>query len=331
VGSFAEGILTATRRAADVVGRLLTFARRSQESRAAVDLHQLASEVADLLAHSLPGGISVKVELKATTPIVLGDASLLQSALLNLGLNARDAILAKSSVGVITLSSHQLAADSRVDGRDGVVVLQVTDNGAGMTEEVHSRLFQPFFTTKAEGTGMGLAVSYGTIRAHGGVIEVESEAGQGTTVRVLLPRHLARQSSARLRLEESVAGRFRARVLLVESEPTLADAARRLLSHLGCQVVHVTDGDAALQTFRGASSSFDVLILDATTGRTDGTRLIDAVRALAPALPVVVSSDPADVDAVQHLVAERQARYLPRPYRLGELSRVLGDGLRRAD
>jgi len=330
VVSFAEGIITATRRASDVVGRLLAFARRHQEMREPVELHGLVREVGELLSHSVPNGVSVKLELGARSPEVLGDASLLQSALLNLGLNARDAILAGTGRGTIVLRSRDVADTPRVEGQDGAVAVEVCDDGVGMSEDVLSRLFQPFFTTKSEGTGMGLAVSYGTVRAHGGVIEVESTQGKGSVLRVLLPRYGSREQTGRVRLDAASGSmkRIQARVLLVESEPTVADSARRLLSHLGCQVVHVMDGDAALQTHRRAAAAFDFVLLDTSTGRVEGTRLIEGLRGTSPGLPVAVSADPTELEVIRHLVAEHGALFVPRPYRLGELSRVLVDGLK---
>jgi len=188
-----DRILVAARRAADLTGQLLAFARRGKYESAAVDVHELVEEVVSLLRHSVDKRISIEQNLAAQPSYTLGDATQLQNAILNLAINARDAMPVGGTL-TITTRLYDLDDDDEHSSPEGVppgryVQLEVADTGTGMDDDTRRRIFEPFFTTKpkGKGTGMGLAAVYGTVKSHGGTIGVSSEPGRGSVFRILLP------------------------------------------------------------------------------------------------------------------------------------------------
>lgn len=190
---FAEGIVTAARRSADLTQSLLAFSRRGKRRSEQVDVHALIGEVVMLLVHTIDKRIVVKPDFRASSPTVQGDPAQLQNALLNLALNARDAMVGG---GELTLSTDDLVLDEEgcasfdQELRPGrYLFVSVSDTGMGMSEATRKRIFEPFFTTKGgHGLGLGLPAVYGSVRSHGGAITVNSEVGQGTTFQIYLPQ-----------------------------------------------------------------------------------------------------------------------------------------------
>ncbi|MDA3963748.1 MAG: transporter substrate-binding domain-containing protein [Planctomycetota bacterium] len=193
VRSSAGNIAEACRTAGDLVRQLLRFARRAVDEREPVDLHAMLEQTCDLLARSLGSGVEIQREMAATKPVVLGDASLLQAAVMNLATNARDAMNAQGCLRVTTHDTDLPADAARLihpDLKAGrYCELRVIDTGGGMDDDTMQHIFEPFFTTKeaGKGTGLGLAMVYGTVREHGGAIVCESQPGVGTTFRAWLP------------------------------------------------------------------------------------------------------------------------------------------------
>jgi PAS domain S-box-containing protein len=281
VRKFADGILSCTGHAAELTSKLLAFARKSPKRSVPLDLHELIGEVAGLLKRSIDRQIDLKLELGAKNYVVLGDLSLLQNALLNLGLNARDAmphggqlvfrtaqdvVDDHSAWGAVPTALHALAAGTYLR-------IEVADEGVGMDESTARRVFEPFFTTKEQGNGMGLAAVYGTVQDHGGAIEIVSRPGKGTTCRIWLPTHeeAARPSQLPPPSEASELG---LRVLLVEDESELARATGAMLKHFGCLVNHCSDGQAALEAFARQPDSVDLVMMDLIMPRMNGVETL---------------------------------------------------------
>jgi PAS domain S-box-containing protein len=327
VRRYADGILTAASRAKSSTARLLTFARRAPQARGPVDLHALTREVVDLLRRSLGPQVQVLTDLRAQRPTTPGDAAQLQSALLNLALNARDAM---PLGGQLTFCTRDVEiSPGAPSGEAGglppgaYVELVVADTGHGMDAATRARIFEPFFTTRATGTGIGLPAVSAAVEAHGGRIAVESAPGKGSVFRLWFP---AQPWAAEAPGEEAARGAIRLpglRVLMAEDDPVAADATREMLESLGCRVTAVADGRAAVERYGADPGGFDVILLDLLMPRLGGAEaLLEILRVRPEAVVVLMSGfDPqADVD---RLLRSGAAAFLRKPFHSADLAAVL--------
>ncbi len=325
-------ILTAGQRAAELTRQLLVFSRRQPPADRVVDLHEVVRETSILLNHSLDRRIELDIRLEAARSHVRGDQARLGSALMNLAINARDAM---PEGGMLTVRTANLRGEEGdLAGRD-LVELTVADTGAGMSAEVRERVFEPFFSTKdvGQGTGLGMSVVYGAIRDLGGTIDVRSEVDHGTRFRILLPVAAApgeEGPSPRPRPAEGLRGR---RVLLVEDEPDLRGLAGRVLTRYGCEVETAADGVEAEAVMRsGDPDRFDAVVLDLVMPRRDGPATFAVLRELAPGLPVLVCSGYDASLQAANLLEQPATAYLTKPYDRHALAAALlgllqdGDG-----
>jgi PAS domain S-box-containing protein len=284
-------IQTAVRRARDLVRQILAFSSRAEEELRPVRFPPLIDETLKLLRQALPSSVEIRAKLQRDVPPVLGTPSYLQQVLLNLCTNAAHAMRdipgrLDVELFVDTDGAQALAAA----GSDGAtVVLRVGDTGTGMPPEVLERVFEPYFTTKpkGEGTGLGLAVVHGIVRTLGGVIDVESKSGTGTTFTVRFPACAERRLSVPPPSRDLPRGRGQ-RVLCVDDEPTIAEAHRRIADSLGYRAEAVTDPSRALERLREAPDGFDLVFTDQSMPGMTGVALSEALRRVRPDLPVVV-------------------------------------------
>ena len=307
-----DTILHAGQRGRDLVKALTDFARKGLEEIASVDLNELLRKEVELLRRTTLRKIQVVLDLDEDLPEVQGAASELGSAIMNLSVNALDAM---PEGGVLTLRSRRL--------RNGWVELAVVDSGQGMTPEVLAKALEPFFTTKpkGKGTGLGLSRVYGTVKAHGGTMELQSRPGQGTTVILRLPGCTAAPSAGSPGAAEERAARA-LRVLLVDDEQIILDTITPALRALGHDVAAVASGEAALACLE-ADGAFGAVILDQNMPGLTGLQTIQRLRAGRPALPVILSTgflDPATEAALNDLPA---VWILRKPYTTAELQRML--------
>jgi hypothetical protein len=276
VRSDINQILLAVERGAELAFRLLAFAGREVFQPRALNVKSVIDEVAALLERSLGEHVELKINVAPDTWSILFDPGLLEQVLLNLAVNARYAL---ADGGVLTIDAQNIPGK---DPGANHVRIRVTDNGVGMSAETLHRVFEPFFTTKplGEGTGMGLASSYGLITRAGGTIDIQSEPGQGTEVTILLP------SGDEAVGEGQVATTYNAdhtnhgeTVLLVEDDEVLREAIRRMLAKSGFQVFPCADGAEALHLLRRTPTRFDVLLTDVVMPKMLGPELAQRVRA----------------------------------------------------
>jgi len=331
VAADVDRIRTAGQRAAELTRQLLVFSRRQPPSTRAVDLHEVIHETTVLLGHSLDRRIELDIRLEAARAHVLGDQARLGSALMNLAINARDAMPAGGSLTVRTRNVRGEEGD--LAGRD-LVELTVTDTGEGMSADVRERIFEPFFSTKdvGRGTGLGMSVVYGAIRDLGGTIDVWSEPQAGTSFRILLPVCEAQPGAQGGGGQPATAALRGRRILLVEDEPDLRGLARRVLERYGCEVEAAGDGLEAEAVVRsGAVDRFDAVILDLVMPRRDGPATFGVLRSLDPGVPVLVCSGyDASLQAAGLLEQPRTA-YLTKPYDRHDLAAALLGLLRDGD
>ena len=287
-----EQIFKASMRGKDLVRQILTFSRKTEHEREPLPLAPLVKETFDLLPASLPTTVDMVLNVKISADIVLADATQMQQVLMNLCNNAADAMReagGRLEIGLVDTLFTEDVPSPGSDMQPGTyVTLTVSDTGSGMDEAVQKRIFEPFFTTKekGQGTGLGLAVVYGIVKAHQGTITVSSEPGLGSTFTVYLPRYTSGDKT------EPVAGRSvpggTERILFVDDEEALVELTGGLLHGLGYQVVGTTDSLDALQTFSERPDAFDLVITDQTMPRMTGAVLAQKLKEIRPDIPVIL-------------------------------------------
>ena len=307
---------TAARRAVDLTHQLLAFASSSQRRNHPTDVARLVDDATRLLRRTLHRAIDIRSH-SVEELVVIGDSSQLLQVLMNLCINAGDAM---PNGGVLEIRTAARTIDGPVAGTPTLeygdyVVLTVSDHGVGMTPETQARVFEPFFTTKprGKGTGLGLATAYAIVRDHGGHIHVQSELGRGSVFEVYLPRAAYAESSPR-RLTEDHVPPARGVVLLADDEPLVRRVARRVLRHAGMEVIEAVDGEDAVARMREHRDRVDVVLLDLDMPRMSGEMAFPRLKALSPGVKVVISSGYVDRDREETLRAAGVDDILHKPY-----------------
>jgi CheY-like chemotaxis protein len=308
-----DTILRAGNRGRDMVKGLTNFARKDLRSAEPVDLNQVVREEASLLEHTLRQKIGLRVELASGLPRVLGEPGNIGSALMNLCVNAVDAM---EGGGTLTLRTRSLDPDW--------VELQVEDTGDGMPADVLARALEPFYTTKpmGKGTGLGLAMVHGTVKSHGGTLELQSTPGQGTRIVMRLPA-LQPEAAAPGGASAGAPGRARSlRILLVDDDELIRATVPSLLKHLGHEAVSVASGPEALAAL-AEGLQVDVVLLDLNMPGMNGEITYRRLRPLHPGLPVLMASGFLEPETEALLKGDPKAAFLAKPYLMEELDQKL--------
>jgi CheY-like chemotaxis protein len=313
-----ETILQQSERAARIVRNLLTFARKRHTTRTMVDLNAVVRETLALRAYDQRvSNISTLEALASGLPLVFADPHQIQQVLLNLIINAEQAMLASHGRGTLIVRTwHDLDRDA--------AILEVSDDGPGVPDDVQTKIFDPFFTTKevGKGTGLGLTVAYAIVQEHGGDIRISSEPGKGATFTVEVPAGVGALKTRDDSLEQPPAVAVGSMALVVEDEQALAAAVGEALADAGFSVDRAGDGEDALARVR--ARAYDVIICDLKMPRVDGMAFYRTVTAEAPALAhriIFMTGDVAGTDA-ERFLEESGCRWLAKPFRLSELLRV---------
>ncbi len=324
-------IRVAAQRASDLTQQLMAYAGGDSVEREPLDLNDLIAEMGGLLEASVGKGVTLRLDLDPTLPAIKADAGRIRQVVMNLIVNASEAIGART--GTIHLRTDVAAGDDvlatpagKTAPRAGWVRLRVEDSGDGIDEETRKRIFEPFFTTKFAGRGLGLAAVRGIAQTHGGAIEVESTPKQGTTFTLLLPGTSQRPKS---RTEESSEFELldRGTVLVVDDEAEVLEVLVDMLQTLGFDVVSASSGEAALHEMQRHAADVTCAVLDHTMPGMSGAELTEQLRARHPELPILMVSGWREESTATDDASSRPDEFLQKPFtqdKLGEtLERVL--------
>ncbi|MEK9135550.1 MAG: ATP-binding protein, partial [Bacteroidota bacterium] len=314
---------SAVSRGADVARRLLSFSRHDEVHLVPMSLSEVTKELVKVLEHSIEKTIIIKAEVPTDLPPIEGDYGQLYQMLLNLSVNARDAIIDPSSgsqVGTITIGAGTVEGTSlrsRLhDATDDTYVhLTVTDTGIGMSDEVREKVFQPFFTTKpvGKGTGLGLSVVYTIVKGHRGFINLESEPGKGTTFHVYLPAITTKLHASTPTIDESTLGGNET-ILVVEDEEAVVSLLEEFLASYGYTVITASNGVEGIQMFVQHRDEIDVIITDLGLPRLSGYDMFMRIRELDPTARVILASGYLDAELKRSLLDAGARRFIAKPF-----------------
>ncbi|NLF32752.1 MAG: response regulator [Planctomycetes bacterium] len=323
------------RRAGELTQQLLAFSRKAKKNAVPTDMNTVVRQTAGILSHTLGPSIELELDLSDVPVVVKGDAAQLQNAVLNLAVNARDAM---PSGGCLRLATSRVVVDEALCQQQGLALktgphvrITVTDTGVGMSQEVRDRIFEPFFTTKGvgKGTGLGLAAVYGTVKDHLGACSVQSEIGKGTVFDVYLPQS-SEAVAAGPADEAAAAEHGHGRVLLVDDEEIIRATAGSMLEQLGYEVTVAENGRQAADVFARsmeASRPFDLVILDLIMPVMKGSEAFGEIRRADPQAKVLLASGFSVGSDVEELLAAGALGFIQKPYRFSTLATAVAEAI----
>jgi len=325
VARYIDAAMTSANRAAALTHRLLAFARRQPLIPKSVDANQLVVSLEDLLRRTIGETIDLAIVASDDLWNTLCDPNQLESALLNLAINARDAMPDGGKLTIATANARLdgVTADTPALAPGDYICITVTDTGTGMSAEVAARAFDPFFTTKpiGQGTGLGLSMIYGFARQSNGHVTIESKLGQGTSIRLYLPRHhgdiAAARASAVRAAEHAATGET---VLVVEDEPVVRGVILEMLGEQGYRTLEAVDGPSGLRILR-AHERIDLLVTDVGLPGMNGRQLADQARETRPELKILFITGYAESAAMADGFLQPGMEMITKPFDLGNLSR----------
>ncbi len=329
-----EQIVLSARRAADLTRQLLAYSGKGRFIVEPVQLALVVEEMSHLLEVSIAKKCTLRFHFTPDIPAIQADVTQLRQVIMNLILNASEAIGEQN--GVISITTGAMYCDRDYlaqtyfdqDLPDGIYVyLEVSDTGIGMPQDVHAKIFDPFFTTKLTGRGLGLAAVLGIVRGHGGAIKVYSEPGRGTTFKVLFPGVHQSDEMPQRPLQTGESWKGQGTVLVVDDEEAVRTIAQRMLERMGFIVYTATDGYDGVTLFQAHADEIHLVLLDMTMPRMDGEEVFRELRRLRPEVLVVLTSGYNEQDAINRFSGKGLAGFIQKPYQYEELRTMLHDVL----
>jgi two-component system, cell cycle sensor histidine kinase and response regulator CckA len=328
-----KSILVAATQASELINLLLAYAGSGQGFKESLDLGKIVNEVIAILGMDTRQSVPLQVELEDGLPSIYADSAQIRQLLLNLLTNGIDAV--GKEFGLVNFRARELLPGDELfdelyspDARSSdqkYIVLDVEDNGCGMTGEIQQRIFEPFFSTKESGHGLGLAAVHGIVKGHCGALRVNSVEGQGTCIRVALPSvksdvSVVEQVDSEVDIDLEPG---RKRVLVIDDQEFVRDLAEQALAHLGFVVICASGGLEGIRMFEAASQDIDLVLLDMTMPDLGGEEVLKRLLELRPEISVVLSTGYLEQDALKRISMERLAGVLPKPYNLQQLEKVI--------
>ncbi|MHC4874225.1 MAG: hybrid sensor histidine kinase/response regulator, partial [Planctomycetota bacterium] len=328
---YIEFIIKAANHAAALTEKLLAFARKQHIASSTIDIHEPLNESIALLKSTIDRIVKVEVSLNADLTEVIGDPSQLQSAFLNLGINASHAM---PDGGIIYIDSRNVDLDrnyckaSEFDIYPGTYIeVEIKDTGEGIPSEDLKHIFEPFFTTKkqGEGTGLGLAAVYGTVQQHKGMIEVRSVAHEGTSFHLLFPIGKAVQNEILPVTPTTIHGT--GCILVIDDEEIMRFLCKEILQELGYKVLSAENGKIGVEVFEDNIDKVDLVILDMIMPEMNGRDCFNALKKIKPDLPIIISSGFSREEDIDDIKATENVPFIKKPYSLAALSQLLKSSL----
>jgi two-component system, cell cycle sensor histidine kinase and response regulator CckA len=328
-----HGIETAARRAAELCRQMLAYTGKASFASEALEVGDLIDEMAHLLKTSISKKAILNLHCERGLPPILADPSQIRQILLNLILNASDAIGDRSGVISITVGATRCDTDylstTELTGdlKPGMYIhIEVSDTGCGMSAETRSHIFEPFFSTKFAGRGLGLAAALGIVKAHRGAMKIYSEVGKGTTFKLLFPA-LEVAENAPAEASEPQTWHGSGTILLADDEESLRALGAEMLESLGFAVLTAEDGRQALELFKQRSAEITLVILDLTMPHMDGVETFRALRQLNPGIKIILASGYTQEDVASRFAGKGLSGVLQKPFSIDKLTRLLAAAL----
>lgn len=330
-----ETIQTAAKRSAELTSQLLAFARKGKYENTPLNVHQIINDVIALLERSIDKRIIIKNDLQATPSTTIGDYGQLSNAILNIALNARDAM--ENQPGIITISSkipdsktiNFLKKEQSLPG-EKYLEINVSDTGKGMDEKTQERIFEPFFTTKgrSKGTGLGLSAAYGTILNHDGVITVKSTVNKGTTFNIFLPQYTAKgtitSDTAEIKRETGVGN-----IMIVDDEEYILEVVSEMLEDLGYTPHPCQGGQQAINLFKKNWREIDLVVLDLIMPDMTGEETFAELKQIDPNVKILISSGYSKTETINNLIKQGAVGSIPKPFEVTPFSTAIKEALKK--
>jgi signal transduction histidine kinase/ActR/RegA family two-component response regulator len=327
---FLDEAVTGARRAAELTQQMLAYSGKGTLVVGPVQLSALVTDITRLLEVSISKKCVLRYNLMENLPTCRGDATQLRQVIMNLIINASDAIGERSGVialttGVAWCDSAYLAENFVDDNLpEGLYVhLEVADTGSGMSHETRQRIFDPFFTTKFTGRGLGLAAVLGIVRGHNGAIRVYSELGRGTTFKMLLPAEQQLEQQSTLSTPDTAMWRGAGSVLVVDDEESIRGLTRHMLTQMGFDVATASDGREAVELFRQMQDINPLVLLDLTMPHLDGAAAFTQLKRIRPDVRVILMSGYNEHSIAEQFAGKGPLGFIQKPFRLSELRQLV--------
>ncbi|MDQ7003992.1 MAG: response regulator [Ghiorsea sp.] len=330
VHDYIEHITQASQKAADLCKQMLAYSGKGKFIIKPVLLSEVVEDMSQLLQVTLAKNIVLRLNLSQQTPAVDADITQMQQIIMNLVINASEAIAENS--GAISISTGVMRVDTQylfstfVDENleEGqYVYLEVSDTGCGMSPEVQKKIFEPFFTTKFTGRGLGMAAILGIVRGHGGAIKTYSEEGKGSSFKVLLP--CSKHTPISLKPQHKPQPHWHGCVLVVDDEETIREVASSMLKDMGLKSLTAADGIEGIEVFQQQHQNISVVLLDMTMPRMGGEDAFTEFCRIDPNVKVILSSGYNEQDATNRFAGKGLAGFLQKPYTPQHLSEKLAN------
>jgi PAS domain S-box-containing protein len=322
----------AAQRAAELCRQMLAYAGKAHFVQTMFDLGELVDEMVHMLKSSLPQNVVIKLDSPCDMPLISGDASQIRQVVMNLIINASEAIGESHGEIRVSLTTTEIRSGQQVRDHLGkalipgwYAILDVSDNGCGMDNETRQRLFEPFYTTKFTGRGLGMSAVLGIITSHGGALQLVSQSGQGTTFKVYLPVQISCEPDGDGSLNQLSAEPWQGSgtVLLVEDEEMVMPVAQSMLEMLGFRVVGACNGKEALAVYQKNAVDISLVVTDIGMPVMDGYELFRELKSRKPELPIIISSGFGDSVVTSNLPGETIAGLISKPYNFNQLRELL--------
>lgn len=316
-------ISEAAKRGGELTRQLLTFSHKIESNLRPVDMNLLVTKTKNLLERTLPRMIVIKLRLTPERTVVNADSAQLEQILMNLAVNAKDAMPDEGELTIQTESQLLDEAYCRIQPKakpGRYVILTVSDTGCGMVHETLEHIFDPFYTTKglANGTGLGLSMVYGAVQSHGGHIECASEPGAGTRFKIYLPA-LDQNVQPETAAEEDLPAGGSETILLVDDDEVIQDVGRATLTRFGYTVLTAADGKTAVERYRGEPEGIDLVILDLIMPGMSGKRCLKELISINPQVKVVIASGYSETRNGMEIIRDGAKGFIGKPYKVRKL------------